>query len=427
MEKLLSNSLARQLLESTPKTKQINIKFDPLKSDSAWNWLERWMSVSTPEDIESHAPQQEQDKVETLAPNCESIEMISDVKEATVPSGEDEENLISIEENSHARHDEDEKPQPAITSVPEPIEKTESPQDEPMVLNTESKNESRFKELTSRSNSLMSPTSSNQEDDVSSDPLKSVNSSKQDDDVSSDPSKSSNKLVSEPLEPVSSVDQFTEVGSSVDIGSSAPEKVTKLTTVEPEECLVSDSPKVVPNGGSECGTELSITSTLDSPDQSEVENKKFEEEAKVLDEKIVDPHGHDNRHYYARKKHDSCDDAEPETENTKSANNDVSQVEQKLDDSVIEPEPKPKPKPKPKIEPDHEMVPQVLEGSSRSHITVPESQGKPYGQVSTNTKKTRSEKKVSSQSQKHMSWSSSKKSSVDSAIRSSLDQLPKDP
>ncbi|GKE60825.1 hypothetical protein Tco_1511192, partial [Tanacetum coccineum] len=150
--------------------------------------------------------------------------------------------------------------------------------------------QSSFVDLTSRSNSLKSPTSSNQEDDVSSDPLKSVNSSKQDD-----------ELASEPLEPVSSVDQVTEVGSSVDIGSSAREKVTKLKTVEPEECSVSDSPKVVPNGGSECRTELSITSTLDSPDQSEIENKKFEEEAKVLDEKIVDPHGHDKRHYYARK------------------------------------------------------------------------------------------------------------------------------
>jgi len=471
MEKLLSNSLARQLLESTPKTKQINIKCDPLKSDSAWNWLERWMSVSTPETIESHAPEQEQDKVETVIPsNCESTKMISDVKEATVPCEEDEENLIGIEENSHLRHDEEEKPQPANTLVVEPVGKPDTPPDEPMELNAEPQIEavpnpekpvsepepkrsakrlaadqpdsegrksvfgrkasnpafiaaqSRFEELTSRSNSLKSPTSSSQEDDVSSDPLKSVNSSKQDDAVSSEPSKSSNKLASEPLEPLSSVDQVTEVGSSVDIGSSAPEKATTLTAVEPEECLVSDSPKVVPNGGSECGTELSITSTLDSPDQSEVENKKFEEEDKVLDEKIVDPHGHDNIDIIMPGKHDRRDDAEPETENTKPANNaDVSQVEQKLDDSVIEPEPKPK------IEPEHEMVPQVSEGSPRSHITVPESQGTPSSQVSTNTKKSRSEKKVSSQSQKRKSWSSSKKSSVDSALRSSLDQLPKDP
>ncbi|PWA93766.1 hypothetical protein CTI12_AA067560 [Artemisia annua] len=472
MEKLLSNSLARQLLESTPKTKQINIKCDPSKSDSAWNWLERWMSVSTPETIESHAPQQEQDKVETVIPsNYESTKMISDVKEATVPCEEDE-NLISIEENSHLRHDEEEKPQPANTFVPEPVGKPDTPPDEPMELNAEPQIEavpnpekpvsepepkrsakrlaadqpdsegrksvfgrkasnpafiaaqSRFEELTSRSNSLKSPTSSSQEDDVSSEPLKSINSSKQDDASSSEPSKSSNKLASEPLEPLSSVDQVTEVGSSVDIGSSAPEKATTLTAVEPRESLVSDSPKVVPTGGSECGTELSITSTLDSPDQSEVENKKFEEEDKVLDEKIVDPHGHDNIDIIMPEKHDSCDDAKPETENTKPANNaDVSQVEQKLDESVIEPEPEPKPK----IEPEHEMVPQVSEGSPRSHITVPESQGTPSSQVSTNTKKSRSEKKVSSQSQKRKSWSGSKKSSVDSALRSSLDQLPKDP
>lgn len=470
MEKLLSNSLARQLLESTPKTKQINIKCDPLKSDSAWNWLERWMSVSTPETIEAHAPQQEQDNVERVIPsNCESTKMTSDIKEATVPCEEDEENLISIEEHSHLRHNEEVKPQPANTFVLEPVGKPDTPPDEPMELNTEPQIEavpnsekpvsepepkrsakrlaadqpdsegrksvfgrkasnpafiaaqSRFEELTSRSNSLKSPTSSNQEDDVSSDPLKAVNSSKQDDAVSSEPTKSSNKLASEPLEPLSSVDQVTEVGSSVDIGSSAPEKATTLTAVEPEECLVSDSPKVVPKGGSECGTELSITSTLDSPEQSEVESNKFKEEDKVLDEKIVDPHGHDNIDIIMPETHDSCDEAEPETENTKPANNaDVSQVEQKLDDSVIEPEPKPKPKNEPE-------VPQGSEGSPRSHITVPESQGTPSSQVSTNTKKSRSEKKVSSQSQKRKSWSSSKKSSVDSALRSSLDQLPKDP
>ncbi|CAL9073647.1 unnamed protein product [Musa textilis] len=47
IKKLLSNGFARQLLETTPRTKIIYIKCDPLKSDSAWKWLERWMVVTS--------------------------------------------------------------------------------------------------------------------------------------------------------------------------------------------------------------------------------------------------------------------------------------------------------------------------------------------------------------------------------------------
>ncbi|CAL9183016.1 unnamed protein product, partial [Musa hybrid cultivar] len=42
---LLSNGLVRQLLETTPRTKTIYIKCDPSKSDSAWKWLEIWTAL----------------------------------------------------------------------------------------------------------------------------------------------------------------------------------------------------------------------------------------------------------------------------------------------------------------------------------------------------------------------------------------------
>ncbi|WOL19255.1 protein IQ-DOMAIN 32-like [Canna indica] len=53
-KKLLSNGLARQLLETTPTTKAIYIKCDPSKSDSAWKWLERWMVVASLEIDQEH-------------------------------------------------------------------------------------------------------------------------------------------------------------------------------------------------------------------------------------------------------------------------------------------------------------------------------------------------------------------------------------
>uniref|UniRef100_A0A7N0VFC5 DUF4005 domain-containing protein n=1 Tax=Kalanchoe fedtschenkoi TaxID=63787 RepID=A0A7N0VFC5_KALFE len=48
MDELLKNSFARQLLESSPKSKAIKIKCDPLRRDSSWVWLERWMSLASP-------------------------------------------------------------------------------------------------------------------------------------------------------------------------------------------------------------------------------------------------------------------------------------------------------------------------------------------------------------------------------------------
>ncbi|PIA56012.1 hypothetical protein AQUCO_00700379v1 [Aquilegia coerulea] len=56
-ERILGNLFARQLLESTPKKKTIHIKCDPLRPDSAWKWLERWMSISSSECAQLQKPE----------------------------------------------------------------------------------------------------------------------------------------------------------------------------------------------------------------------------------------------------------------------------------------------------------------------------------------------------------------------------------
>ncbi|KAI7739141.1 hypothetical protein M8C21_032723 [Ambrosia artemisiifolia] len=529
IEKLLSNRLARQLLESTPNKKQINIKCDPLKSDSAWNWLERWMAVSSPDVLEPHAPEHDQDKV--------VIKYENDVEELMVPF-EGKENLIHNEENSSVKAHE-EKP------VTESIEKPDSLPDEPMDLYTEPQIEvksisehpvsetkpkpipenpvsdtkpipipenpvsenkpkpisescvsetnpkpiheipvsetepklipensisetkpvpenpvsetkpisenpvpeiepkrsakrvatdqpdsegrksvfgsrkasnpafiaaqSRFEELTSMTTKPLKPANSSNQEDVSgsgsgsgsSNPLKSANASNQDD--------------------VAGSSSPTEI-------SSASVKATLVPDIEPDKHLVSDGSIAVRNGGSECGTELSITSTLDSPDQFEDENKKPEEPI-VLNEAVGD--------------------IDMNVDNNIDRNTDidvpVKQVDQKLNDSVIELEPDQEPESsqaeqepessQPEQEQEsnhhayesneHEPAPLIsASGSPRSHITIPESQGTPSSQVSTNTKKSKTDKK--STSQKRKSWSTSKKASADSAPRSSFEQLPKD-
>ncbi|KAK9059911.1 hypothetical protein SSX86_020615 [Deinandra increscens subsp. villosa] len=442
IEKLLNNRLARQLLESTPKTKQINIKCDPSKSDSAWNWLERWMSVSSPETLESHTPDHDQDKVvNNTEIDVKTVIPSNNVGEATVQI-EEKENLINIEKDSNVQtHEEECIPESTVIpespsdelvsetkpklihedtvsetkpkSIPEdPVSETESkPVPKNSLSETEPKHttkqiatdrqeseerktvfgsrkasnpafiaaQSRFEELaSSKTNSLKSPTSSDQDDE----PGSGSGSGSPEDNGSSDPLKSTEFSNQHDLagsgSPADQIRADNEVVSCADTGPSSPVKATLVTDDEPRDHLIAHGSQVVKNGGSECGTELSITSTLDSPDQFEIQNKKSEEE-KVLNEEAVDDTNNNNNIAVVI----------PEK-----------QVDQKLDDSDIELEP----------ESNH--------------------QGTPASQISTTKKKTKSDKKVSGQKAK--SWSTSKKSSpgrssVDSSLRSSLEQLPKDP
>lgn len=444
IEKLLSNKLARQLLESTPKTKQINIKCDPSKSDSAWNWLERWMSVSSPETVES---ERDQDEVKTTENQVETVTQSTDMKsndgEASVPSS-GQENLINIEQDSDVRNheeeeEEEEKPQPANTYTPESMEKPDLPTDEPMHLNTGPQIEvGSISEKLASETEPKRPAKRFATDQPDSEGRKSVFGSRKASNPAFIAAQSRFEELTSKSNPLKSVDSFNhdnEAGLSADTGSSTPENATVTTDVEPEEHLVPHSSRVVPNGGSECGTELSITSTLDSPDQSEVGNKKSHEESKVLDETIGDMNSNDNieveEHAFPSinktssdllmpEKHDTGDDSE--TEKLKPAKN----VAQKLDNSPSDADIELEPESSVPMEVEHVYKSSGGEASPRSHITVPESQGTPSSQVSTNTKKTRSDKKVSSR-QKRKSWSTSKKSSSpDSGLRNSLEQLPKD-
>ncbi|KAL4575506.1 hypothetical protein LXL04_022352 [Taraxacum kok-saghyz] len=407
IEKLLSNSLARQLLESAPKTKQINIKCVPSKSDSAWNWLERWMSASTPETVESHAPEQNQDQsqeklnnteneVQTVVPDCEPVELESDADEkensvnhtgnevqTVIPDCESMELESNAEEKSNH---EEEDPQPINTHTEKAENVLEEPVDsvvEKTISETEPKRvtkrlatdeadsegrksvfgsrkasnpafiaaQSRFEELTSKTTNKSKPSKQENDDntpeDITTAPI--------------DNTPADTTTHSEPLEPFADLSKPENDGiAPEDINPSKP--ITKdndvISSITPEEYLVS-----------ECGTELSITSTLDSPDQSEVETKKLPEDSKLSNQET-------NK-----------------------------ETEQKGKDIPSEAD----------IEID-------LEPNSDSGHQIPESHGTPNSQLSTTTKKS----KKQPSSQKRKSWSTSKKSTVDSGLRTSLENLPKE-
>ncbi|KAI3745976.1 hypothetical protein L6452_08391 [Arctium lappa] len=401
IEKLLSNGFASQLLESTPRTKQINIKCDPSKYDSAWKWLERWNSVSSPEVMGPLSRKKEQNKVDdvtseggkAMPSNCE----LTDAKLDFLF----DENKRSSTGSQIARTLSPEKPVAEAEQPKRPAKRvaTEQADSEGRKSGFGSRKasnpafiaaHSRFEELTSKSNSLRSVSSSYQEH---------------------------------------------VVDSPADNGLSTLQNSMPTRNAEPAEPLVYQSLRVGQTGGSECGTELSITSMLDSPDPSEVGNIEYDKEAKVLDQEAEDhallgtelTHsisvfsekydgnlGADSEHL---KPDDNTDIAQPIEENT--SNTDI-ELEPETGCQVY----KSNVHKEMETEMHHQVEKLSPEASPRSLIKAPESQETPSSQISTNNK-IRTDRKVSGQKPK--SWSNSKKSPASSSLRSSLENLPRDP
>ncbi|KAI3797472.1 hypothetical protein L1987_32729 [Smallanthus sonchifolius] len=214
IEKLLSNRFAIQLLESTPRTKRLSIKCDPSKEDTAWKWLERWTSVSSPQLMEPRASKQEQDKV---------IDAKNQIGNTVF---EQKSNFLS-DESKHLNTRTEVRPEKPVMEAEKPsktvvTEEADSDGRKAVFGSRKASNpafiaaHSRFEELTSKNTLLTSVNSSNQEHIVES-----------------------------------------PVYESLKFGHSR-------------------------TGGS-CGTELSVTSMLDSPDPSEAGNIECNKESKVLD------------------------------------------------------------------------------------------------------------------------------------------------
>ncbi|XP_062101178.1 protein IQ-DOMAIN 32 [Humulus lupulus] len=319
MEKLLSNKFARQLLESTPKTKPIDVKCDPSKSDSAWKWLERWMSVSTVSAAvsknEVSVTEQQGEKNEnfeslledtTVEPEviCESMDSKLSVHESAVQS-ESEDNLITYEadefdfqaghSSTSSARDNLEQPQQEhtrtsdvkVTSVEiNSIKKeyVQSDVDSQLENNSLSGGPETEAEQPKRSMKRLAT------DELETESKKFVYGSKK----TSNPSFMAAQSKFEELslgvnlgQPMSSSNQESGDESHKDTFS-----FEAHSEIRTKEVVVMESPvhgSRLQIGGSECGTELSVTSTLDSPDRSDIVAIEREPEAKVSDEEICNP------------------------------------------------------------------------------------------------------------------------------------------
>lgn len=449
-------------MESTPKNKSIHIKCDPAKQDSAWNWLERWMSVSSTKqtlELGSKIEHSEYEKNENFASPVEtnipsevlrdSADSKSSVRETDVLS-EIDENLIT--------HDADkfnfQQSQPtllgdvldlsqpqnhSISDVNEISIEIDSHQSQ--IMQSDAPSQQELKSHSNKTEMESEPPKRSMKrfasEDLETEGKKFVFGSRK----ASNPAFIAAHSKFEELsisansgKSISSQHQDVSVDSNADTILSGADTLTRTKDLSIRENSVSR----IQYGGSECGTELSISSTLDSPDRSEVGNTENEHSDKVSEYKICDPKNLNNLDvksgnastiptcdvsYSIVDQHEKVDDVRNESVNSLVVID--APVQQKPDKSASDFHKEPDSETGHQTYRSHRSSP---EASPRSHITIPESQGTPSSQVSVKAKNNRSDKSGSYRKRKHLSASkvSPSKLNHDSGARSSTEQLPKD-
>ncbi|KAF8406527.1 hypothetical protein HHK36_008615 [Tetracentron sinense] len=475
-EKLLRNGFARQLFESTPKTRPIHIKCDPSKPSSAWKWLERWMSVlsldlAQPQKPELSPELQEQGEKDQTAVSevgteiaadiiSVSVDMKSDTREKAMTL-EGEENFIAYNSDNfdfHASH-------PTFSPLRDDLEQSRL---ENAGLREVQETSLKIVLLPNQTEMQSNATSQavldlsngpEMEDEQPKQTVKRVaseqleikdkkfvlGSSKACDPVFVAAQSKSEELGSTATSggSINSICQDVGMESSLDTVSSPTESVTSAKELVPTENSVSHDPRVQV-GGSECGTELSISSTLDSPDRSEVGGVECEHEATVTEKKTSYPNGttdnasnHGNLNveanvisstslpnfsYSLSIQPGKCEDVNRVSVDSVVAV-DSPQVEQHPErcasDVLMQLE----------TVAERQSYRSSPEGSPSSHITVPDTRGTPSSQVSVKPGRYKLDKSGSSQNRKSRSAVKRSPSNLnhDSGARSSIEKLPRDP
>ncbi|KAK9164412.1 hypothetical protein Syun_005314 [Stephania yunnanensis] len=314
-EKLLGNSFARQLLESTPKRKQIHIKCDPSKPDSSWKWLERWMSVSASDSVQplkQPTPDcREQGQIDTTSESKnhipverpDSADFTPDVTDVDIPL-EGEENLITYDAGNFNFH----ASKPKSNESTDDIQQSQN-DDVGFNVSEETSSTADASQMSFKSEappplSSVIPSKSEIEIEIER-PNHSIKRLAPEDIDIERPNHSTKRLAPEEpetgvkkfafgtrkafspafaavqskfeelLSPTTSIrsansstSQVVPVESRLDDLSSQADSVAKTKELTPTESSLSPEARIH-IGGSEYETELSISSTLDSPNASE--------------------------------------------------------------------------------------------------------------------------------------------------------------
>ncbi|GMH16499.1 hypothetical protein Nepgr_018340 [Nepenthes gracilis] len=281
IEKLLRNGFARQLLETTPKPKTMNVKCDPSRPSSAWSWLERWMPVSSSEqnelqnrELNSVLEKRKQVKntscqIVAEVP-CESPSDSAYSKSGVEEAIDDGKNFISFDAHTDAGADKKQRPPKKTDGSCEEVTSEE--------INT-AENENIQLDSCSQSESSSLPDKPAVDCEYPKYPMKRLASKLLD--VEGKEFVNESRKSSSPAF-FASQSKFEELSSAVNSESVVKNKYPNMAEIS--------APRAsrIHRGGSDCGTELSVTSTLDSPDRSEVEVADVYQDFKLMEERAFD-------------------------------------------------------------------------------------------------------------------------------------------
>ncbi|XP_010459666.1 PREDICTED: protein IQ-DOMAIN 32-like [Camelina sativa] len=372
-QKLLENKFAKHLMESTPKTKSISIKCDPTKPSSAWNWLERWMSVPKPEktsksDLTTEEQRLEETQSVKVSPQDDLLNSDTTVETKT------ETDLSSYESNKLA----------AQLSETEKMSQYDSP---------EASAEVYYDSIQSQPPAAKEPDSLLEEPEY----------------VDGQPKHSLKRKASNPSF-IAAQSKFEELTTSTGsnkamsskdgvLGEEGKTDVDSLdaTNTKKDHSLEDVAPAEL--SGSECGTELSVTSSLDTLEKkSDAEGAESKVEAKLLEDDTDVKTDQTELIEIDVKDETSLGTVEDPKEKVENAMVEVGKISETQHESVIStPDSK-------KRRAEDESGPQayLISEEALTPMTISESQATPASQASSSVKarKGKSEKSGSSQKRK---------------------------
>ncbi|GMJ15434.1 IQ-domain 32 [Hibiscus trionum] len=439
IEKLLNNRFARQLMDSTPRTKPIHISCVQSKPNSSWSWLERWMSVSssgkaskselpielpgTEKSDNSDSPLDDGDPSEAIS---ETNDPKCDVTKVLVSPGSEENRITNDAANSEL-----EACQPT-SSVTGDLEQSQID----IMSTSDVKGTSLDQTTETDAHSQTEASCLSNKPEILSEQLETEEKK-----FVSGSRKASNPAFTAAQTKFSELSSTANSSRSIDSSGEDIRVESNLSTVSSgvDTISLSKEPNITENpvsnlrgqhGGSECGTELSATLILDSPDRSEVGTIEYENGAKVSKQqnccsnsaKDLDVEDNDKiairmpgSSLSAACQPEKLDDTKDESENLV------------VDSLPLEHEPISNLLRGQDSEKGNQACILSPEASPRSHMkTVPDPQGTPSSQVSVKTKKKRTDK--SSQKRKSPSTAKGSPSTAthDNGARSSMEQSSRD-
>ncbi|RZC55694.1 hypothetical protein C5167_014547 [Papaver somniferum] len=285
--KLLYNGFARQLLESTPKKKQIRIKCDSSRPDSSWKWFDRWTTVSSSKYTQPQFSLDNEEQGERTGTNFsevgaqipdenihESADLMFVTKETTSPI-DAEENLIN-----HQADDFDFQVPHLSSREPEISLKMDTNETE---MQTDAASQ------TMSSSIFYDPEKDCEQQNSSARNVESEQVETEDKKLfgcrkACNPAFIAAKSKFEDLSLRTISGRSINQDNGLDMDN--PSFPTNTAAMSKEQCTsensISYDPKIYA-WGSECGTELSISSTLDSPDRFANGGGEFDCVNKVLE------------------------------------------------------------------------------------------------------------------------------------------------